>query len=450
MAIELTQVQRILMRLIHRDAQPQLRRALSKIHPADIATVLPLITEGEQGRLLDVLFEQRIAGQTLRELPEGLLQDILGNMADERLAEICRRLSSDDAVDFLGHLPDERAEHILSMLRGDVHDTITEFLAYPPDTAGGLMTSDFLAIHATMTVGDALLAVRENRGLDNLFYAYVVDEESRLRGVLALRQLVLQDPEIDVQQIMQRHVYKVTVDVSQEEVARLIAHYNLLAMPVVDGDGLLLGIVTVDDVIDVMQEEATKDIYQLAGLDAEDKVFASVIQSARLRLPWLLLNLLTGFLIASVVGVFEETIAQFAVLAMFMPVVAGLGGNGGTQTLTVIVRSLALGELDLKGAHRALLKEVSVSIISGLCVGLLIAAAVYLWKRNIYLAAILASAQWLTLLVAAFFGTVIPLVLRRFKLDPALASGVFLTTIVDICGFLAFLGLATLFLGHLV
>ncbi len=450
MAIRLTPVQKILIRLIHRDARAQLRRTLTKVHPADIATIFPLIPEQEQQRLIDVLFEQRLAGKTLRELPVAFLREILESMDDARLAEICQRLSPDDATDFLGHLPTERADRILSAIRGEIHDRLTELLGYPPETAGGRMTSEFLALQDTMTVGDAQVEVRKNRELDNLFYVYVVDEAGKLEGVLALRELVLQDPDVPIQQIMQRNVSKATTDTPQEEVANLIAHYDLLAIPVVDVDDTLLGIVTIDDVVDVMREEATRDIYQLAGLDLEDKVFTSPFRSVRLRIPWLFLNLLTAFLAASVIGLFEDTIAQFAVLAMFMPVVAGMGGNAGTQTLTVMVRGIALGELELKGARRALLKEMVVGILNGLSTGLLIAVAVYLWKRNLYLALILASAQWINLFLAGFFGTLIPLALRRFKLDPALASSVFLTTVTDICGFLVFLGLATLFLQHLV
>jgi magnesium transporter len=312
------------------------------------------------------------------------------------------------------------------------------------------MTSHFLALHETMTVGDALLAVRKNRDLDNLFYVYVVDDMGKLSGVLALRQLVLQDPDIEIRNAMQRTVFKVKADATQEEVANLIARYNLLAIPVVNDKDRLLGIVTIDDVIDVMREEATKDIYQLAGLDKEDRVFISPFRSVRLRLPWLLVNLATAFLAASVVGLFHNTIAQFAVLAMFMPVVAGMGGNAGTQTFTVIVRSLALGELDFKGAWRALLKESAVGLLNGLVTGIVIAGVVYLWKRNLYLGLILALAQLINLFLAGAFGTIIPLLLRRFKLDPAITSSIFLTTVTDVCGFLAFLGLATLLLKYLL
>jgi magnesium transporter len=449
MGTELTPVQKILVRLIHRNARPQLSRALTKIHPADIATIFPLIPEQEQQRLIDVLFEQRLAGRTLRELPETFLEEILEDIDDARLAEICRRLSPDDAADFLGHLSKERADRILSMLR-ELQDHLLALMTYPPDTAGGRMTSDFLALHETMTVEDALLAVRKNRHTDNLFYVYVVDDAEKLRGVLALRQLVLQDPEVVIREAMQRTVFKVKPDATQEEVANLIARYNLLAIPVVDDEGRLLGIVTVDDVIDVMREEATKDMYQLAGLDTADRVFVSPFRSVRLRLPWLLLNLATAFLVASIVGLFQNTIAQFTMLAMFMPVVAGLGGNAGTQTFTVIVRSLALGELDLKGARRAILKEASVGTLNGLVTGLVIAVVVYLWKHNLLLGIILASAQLINVFMAGVFGTIIPLVLRRLKFDPAITSSIFLTAVTDGCGFLAFLGLATLLLQYLL
>jgi len=248
---------------------------------------------------------------------------------------------------------------------------------------------------------------------------------------------------------MTTDLISVRVDMDQEEVARQVASYNLLAIPVVDEENKLVGVITVDDVIDVIKDEATEDVYRLAGVAGDDRVFTPPLESLRKRLPWLQVNLVTAFAAASVVALFEDTIAKVSALAVFMPVVAGMGGNAATQTLTVIVRGIALGELTWANTRKALLKEAAVGLANGVGCGVVAAIVVWVWKGDVWLGGIIGAAMIINMFVAATAGTLIPLTLRALKVDPALASSVFITTLTDVFGFLSFLGLATVFLNYL-
>jgi magnesium transporter len=278
-----------------------------------------------------------------------------------------------------------------------------------------------------------------------VFYLYVVDERGHLVGVVSLRRLLLVSPETPLKRIMTADLISARVDMDQEEVARQVAAYNLLAIPVVDEENKLVGIITVDDVIDVIKDEATEDIYRLAGVSGDERAFTPAGESLRKRLPWLGINLLTAFLAAAVVSMFEETIGIFPVLAIFMPIVAGMGGNAGMQTLTVIVRGIALGELTWGNSRKALMKEMAVGIGNGIVLGVAAALIVWITRGNPMLGAILGMAMIINMFVAAAAGTLVPLGLRAANVDPALASSVFITTMTDVFGFFSFLGLAALF-----
>ena len=297
-----------------------------------------------------------------------------------------------------------------------------------------------------MTAGEAITALQGSRDVEVVFYLYVIDARRHLVGVVSLRRLLLVSPATPLKRIMTTDIISVRVDMDQEEVARLVASYNLLAIPVVDEENKLVGVITVDDVIDVIKDEATEDVYRLAGLTGDDRVFSRPSESLRKRLPWLIVNLATAFLAASVVALFQNTISIVTALAVFMPVVAGMGGNAATQTLTVIVRGIALGELTWTNSRKALLKETLVGLGNGLACGLVGALVVYLVKGDGWLGTILAMAMVINMFVAATAGTLIPLALRALKVDPALASSVFITTLTDVFGFLSFLGLGTLFI----
>jgi magnesium transporter len=282
-----------------------------------------------------------------------------------------------------------------------------------------------------------------------VFYLYVVDERRHLVGVTSLRRLLLVSPETPLKRIMATDLISARVDTDQEEVARQVASYNLLAIPVVDSENKLVGVITVDDVIDVIKEEATEDIYRLAGVAGDERAFTPAGESLRKRLPWLGINLVTAFLAASVVALFEGTIEQITALAVFMPIVAGMGGNAATQTLTVIVRGIALGELTWSNSRKALIKEAVVGLGNGVVLGLAAAIVAWVARGNPVLGLVLGAAMVINLVVAATAGTLVPLGLRAANVDPALASSVFITTLTDVIGFFSFLGLATVFIRFL-
>jgi magnesium transporter len=311
------------------------------------------------------------------------------------------------------------------------------------------MNPKVFALSEDVTASEAITALQSARDVEMVFYLYVIDARRHLVGVVSLRRLLLVPPATPLKRIMTTDLISVRADMDQEEVARQVASYNLLAIPVVDEENKLVGVITVDDVIDVIKDEATEDVYRLAGVAGDDRVFTKATESLRKRLPWLVINLGTAFLAASVVGLFESTIGVVTALAVFMPVVAGMGGNAATQTLTVIVRGIALGELTWGNTRKALFKEAAVGIGNGVACGAIGALVVWLFKGDPILGGILALAMIINMFVAATAGTLIPLSLRALKVDPALGSAVFITTLTDVFGFLSFLGLGALFLKFL-
>ena len=309
------------------------------------------------------------------------------------------------------------------------------------------MNPKVFALSEDITAGEAITALQQSRDVEVVFYLYVIDARRHLVGVVSLRRLLLVSPATPLKRIMTTDLISVRADMDQEEVARQVASYNLLAIPVVDEENKLVGVITVDDVIDVIKDEATEDVYRLAGVSGDDRVFTSASDSLRKRLPWLIVNLGTAFVAASIVSLFTDTIGLLPVVAVLMPVVAGMGGNAATQTLTVIVRGIALGELTWGNTRKALLKEAAVGIGNGVACGIVGALVVYLFRGDPILGLVLGLAMLINMFVAATAGTLIPLTLRALKVDPALASSVFITTLTDMFGFFSFLGLATVFSG---
>ena len=439
-------------KLVGRGAAPNAYNILSKLHPSEIAELLGELQENYRKPTFEILVQRnsRLASEALSEFGVDRGAELLLDMSAEEISRLLQELDPDDAAEFVGNLPTELQEQILGAMRHKDAAEVQDLLQYPEQTAGRIMNPKVFSLHEDMTVGEAIARLQSSEEVEMVFYIYVVDDRNHLVGVLSLRQLLLKRPERRLKDIMVTKVFSARTDTDQEEVARLVDSYNVLAIPVVDEENKLVGVITVDDVIDVIKEEATEDIYRLAGLDVHERVFSSPGTSVLMRIPWLAVNLATAFLAAFVVSRFESTIQRFAVLAVFMPIVAGMGGNAGTQTLTVMVRGIALGELSWSNSRKALIKEILVGIVNGLTFGLFVAVVAFLWKGSPVLGGILALAMIGNLLVAAVAGTLVPLALRWIKVDPALASSVFVTTATDVCGFLLFLGLATHFLGHLV
>ncbi len=447
-----TQVtQRILRRLLASGVNDRAERLLARMHPADLAPLLGGLRPQEIRTVIDLLFRQRRAATTLKELPPEMLPGILEAIGDERLAEVISRLEIDDMLEVVEWLPEESRDQIVAQLPGSRQDELRKAQVYAPDSAGRVMTTEFVALDEKMTAQEAIDAIRAAGDTsESILYLYVVDENRTLRGVVPIRRLVAAHPDRHCSELMIREPVSVTAEADQEEVAKLVARYNLLAVPVTELDGRMLGVITVDDVIDVITEEATEDMYHLAGLSEVDRVFSSATQSIRKRLPWMLVNLATVFCAAWVVGLFERTIEQLVALAVFLPVVAGMGGNGGIQALTVITRSIALGDIEFSSGLRAVLKEITVGIVIGVVAGVLSAGIAYLWQGNPYLGLVLFLAMVSTMAGAGLFGAAVPLALKALRQDPALGAGVIVTTFTDILGFFCFLGIGTLMLDRLL
>jgi magnesium transporter len=375
---------------------------------------------------------------------------LLSDRSAEEIVKLTQELPSDDAAAIIDYLPEELSAAVLEqMQKRPAGADVGELLEYPEQTAGRIMNPKVFALSEDMTAGESITTLQGSRDVEMVFYLYVVDARRHLVGVVSLRRLLLVPPPTPLKRIMTTDLTSVRTDTDQEEVARLVASYNLLAIPVVDEENKLVGVITVDDVIDVIKDEATEDVYRLAGVAGDDRVFSSPLESLRKRVPWLEVNLVTAFLAASVVALFEGRIKDLPVLAVFMPVVAGMGGNAATQTLTVIVRGIALGELTWANSRKALLKEAMVGIGNGLACGIVGALVVWVWKGDLVLGLILCAAMVINMFVAATAGTLIPLALRAMKIDPALASSVFITTLTDVFGFASWLGLASLFIKFL-
>ena len=438
-------------RLLRIGATANLFNLLQKQHPADLAQVLAELPERDRRAAFAVLVERspKLAMEAVAELgPEGGAQ-LLSDRPAEEIAKLIQEIASDDAAALVDYLPEELSSAVLELMRPKESGQVENLLEYPEKTAGRIMNPNVFALSEDLTVGEAISALQAARDVEMVFYLYVVDARRHLVGVTSLRRLLLVSPETPLKRIMTPEVTSVRVDTDQEEAARQVASYNLLAIPVVDEESKLVGVVTVDDVIDVIKDEATEDIYRLAGVSGDERVFTPPGESLRMRLPWLVVNLGTAFLAAAVVGLFEGAIGKVTALAIFMPIVAGMGGNAATQTLTVIVRGLALGELTWANARKALVKELTVGLANGIATGTIAAGVAILFRGSPMIGLLLGAAMVINLLVAASAGTLIPLGLKALKVDPALASAVFITTFTDVAGFATFLGLATLFLRYL-
>ena len=438
-------------RLLRVGATSNLLNLLQKQHPADLAQMFAELPEKERHAVFNLLVEKngRLAMEALSEVGPEPGAELLALRPADEIARLTQEIPSDDAAALIDHLPEELSAAVLDLIRPKPGGGVSELLEYEEKTAGRLMNPNVFALSEDLTAGEAITALQSSRDVEMVFYLYIVDERRHLVGVISLRRLLLVPPDTPLKRIMTADVYSARADIDQEEVARQVASYNLLAIPVVDAENKLVGVITVDDVIDVIKDEATEDVYRLAGVSKDDGVLTPPLESLRRRLPWLLVNLLTAFIAASVVGVFQSTIEKVVALAVFMPIVPGMGGNAATQTLAVIVRGLALGELTWANGRQALLKEGLVGLGNGIVNGVAGAVVVGLFTGNWMLGWILALAMVANLLVAAMAGTLIPLGLRAARIDPALASTVFITTLTDVCGIFAFLGLATLFLRFL-
>ena len=421
---------------------------LADLRPSEVAYVLEHLTESEVAEVVHQMDADMVADviefaqpQTRSDIVQALdadqLTDALTDVPDDVAADIVQDLDAEAAATAMDRLPEERRQEIESLL------------TYAEDTAGGRMTGQVITVAPHLTVSDTVRQLRETAAdADRPFYLYVTDEHRQLLGVLNLRALLTARADTPITEVMRGDVLSVEADTDQEEAARLLARNNLLALPVVDPHGRLLGTITSDDLLDVLEEEASEDMYRMAGVHEEEDL-SDVWDSIRHRLPWLTVNLVTALAAAWVVAAFETTVEQVAILAAFLPVIGGQGGNAGIQTLTIIVRSMALGRIGLRDTGHLVWHELRVGLLLGFSTGLLVGLIAYAWQGNVWLGGVAMFALTMNVTVGVISGVLIPMLLQRFRQDPALSGGIWLTTATDLSGFFAFLGTAAFLVDRL-
>jgi magnesium transporter len=417
-----------------------------KEHPADVADHLERLPVAEaQQELRDLPAAEGAA--VLAEIDEEARPGVLENLAPSEIAHLVQELPHDEAADIISSLPADVQPAVLDELSASDRKQVTDILAYPPESAGGIMRDRFIALRDDLTIGEATRALQgrsEEAGAQQIAYMYVVDAAGHLKGILSIHDLVFRQPQRRIAEIMKPEVKHVWVDDDQEKIAQLFEHYHYMALPVLDRKGRLVGLVEANQVVEVIRREATEDMQLMVGLSGEERALTPWRQSMKRRLPWLCINLATAFLAASVVGMFEETIAAWTALAIFLPIVAGQGGNAGAQTLTVIIRDMALGEISKGDGRKALFKETLLGLLNGIVIGIIVGVISYLWKGSFNLGIVVGVAMVLNMVAAAVSGVLVPYTLRALRIDPALASSIIMTTVTDVAGFFFFLGLAAL------
>ncbi len=414
-----------------------------RIHPADIADILRNLPSDKRKPFFDSL-DSEVGAKVLRQLDPVSEFDLLKKLDSSVISEILDEMPSDDATDVVAGLSKEKAGQVLKLMAKEDSARIQNLLKYDSETAGGIMTTDFVALNAEINAEQAIHLLRQRVKPGPIHYVYVVDNEQRLLGVLMLKKLLVSEPDIRLKDIMNEDIVSVKASLDQEEVARLVSKYDLLAIPVVDEQNHLIGTVTVDDIIDVLKEEATEDIFKLGGTDDEELSKKSTFNVSRVRLPWLVVTLFEGVICATLIRFFQFTLERTIALAFFIPVIMGMGGNIGIQSSTIVVRGLATGRISLSQIGKVLFKEIRVGLIMGLVCGSVVAMIAYLLEKTLLLGAVVGISMFIAITVAATMGSLIPLIFKRLKVDPAIASGPFITSSNDIVGILIYFSLANL------
>jgi len=430
------------------DDDAGLRKLLNQEHSADVADVLRRVDDETTQRLFAYL-DSAQAAEALVESDASTLRTIVDDLEHEALSGLVEEMAPDDAVDVLAELDEEHAAQVLTFMDAGEAQELQDLLVHEEDTGGGLMTPDFVLVHEGATVGDALLALQNEEEVADLFYVFVVDDENRPVGAISIHKLVRAKPNQLVNTIMTKDVITVGYDTDQEEIAHIFGRYNLMAMPVVDADGRLVGRITADDVMDVMEEESTEDIYKMAGTSHDETDNLSVLGVARSRLPWLMICLVGSIFSGAVIHLFEATLSQVIALAAFLPVITATGGNSGLQASTVTVRGLVTGQVSSGLILKTVVRECGIALVIGLTCGATASSVAWLWLGETLVGICVGLAMFLAISVAVLMGVLVPMTFDRLGVDPAIASGPFITTTNDILGFFIYLGLATLMLQYL-
>ena len=434
-------------RLMRRGATAHAQNLLEKLHAADLAEILRHMAEDEKRSTFGLIENRVRAAQVLSECDDQTAKELLEPMEPKDAAALFQEIDADDVTDLINLLPDEEAKAVLDILQAPVADPVTDLLQYGEETAGGIMTPHCLALHEAMTAGEAITRVRKESEAETVFYIYVVDEGNHLEGVISLRQLLLAPPEATLKGMSREDVYRVSTDTDQEEVARLVERYDLLAVPVVDPENRLVGIVTVDDIIDVLRAEATEDILKMAGTHDEEILTRSAFRVARYRLPGLLVGLAVGMVTAQVIARFSGLISDQVYLAAFMPLILGMGGIVGNQSVTVLVRGLATGRLNPTQWIQIIWKQFQVGVLLGLAIAILLGGVTaLLYTETPWLGPTVGLAILIGIVAAAVWSVLVPLAFTWLHIDPAVATQPFVSTTIDIVSALIYFTTASVLL----
>ncbi len=434
----------------------EIREFIENVHPADIAETMVDLEDDEQNKLFELL-PWDIATEVLENISSETFSRLIRALPIEMKTVVLDMMSSDDMVDKLGELSDLRRQEIISFLNDEDADDVKALLFYDEDSAGGIMTKDYISLLQKTTCYDAIEYLREEApDAETIYYVFVTDVREHLVGVISLRELILSRPDQLIMEIMNPNVISVNVNDDQEEVARVVSKYDLLAIPVVDDEDKLLGMITVDDVIDVIEEEATEDILKFVGsseledYDDDDGLFTKIITSVRSRLPWLIITVFGGLLSASVIKGFQTELSANTTLALFMPLLAGMGGNIGTQSSTLTVRNIAVGHIEGGDVIKTLIHEIFVGLLVGFACSFLVAIVVLFLQSGSYLLCVIVGlSMWANMVTAATIGTLVPLTFKKIGIDPAVASAPFITTTIDITGLTIYFTLASIMITNL-
>jgi len=437
-------------RLLRRGAITNLAKMLARMHPADVAKVVTHLSSPKEKReVFELVRGETKRGQVLSELDSESITQVLADLLQSDIAWLIKDLAPDDVAYILGVLPEERAKEILSLMRTEDSTEVAGLLKYPKDTAGGIMTTEFFSMSEDATAQDAIRRLQQASDAEMVFYIYVTDKYEHLVGVLSLRQLLTVPPATPLKNIATREVISVSAEMDQEEVARQVASYNLLAIPVVDKTGILVGIITVDDVVDVIREEATEDMLKMAGaLEQEAVSKSSSVAAAKVRLPWLFTNLVGSLLSGAILWEFRYTIQEVVAIVSFIPVIAAMGGNVGLQSSTLIIRGLATGLVELTDVWTIFFREVKIGLLMGVACGIILTVVGWIWHQG-FLGMVVGASLITAFLVSTSMATFMPIFLKRMGVDPAVAAGPFVTTANDITGITIYLTLATVFMEYL-
>nr|WP_244852991.1 magnesium transporter [Bacillus sp. J14TS2] len=428
------------------------REEFLNLHPYDQAQFFFKIDKETRLKMYYYLSPKEVADFfEMLEIDDDDYKDILAEMEPKYAAEVLANMYADNAVDVLNTLgKDQTASYLTLMDKKDAQE-IKGLLHYEEYTAGSIMTTEYVAISQNQTVRSAMYILKKQAPTaETIYYVFVIDEDLRLAGVLSLRDLIISDDDTMISEIMSDRVVSISVGADQEEAARQMRDYDLLALPVVDFQNHLLGIITVDDIIDVIDEEASDDYSKLAGISDLDKMDKSPFTAAKKRLPWLVILLFLGMFTASLIGRFEDTLSQVPIVAVFIPLIAGMAGNAGTQSLAVAVRGIATGEMEDAGKLKIILREAGTGIVTGAICGILVSLVIFVWKHDLVLGLLVGFSILASLLVATIGGSLVPLIMHKLKIDPAVASGPFITTMNDITSILIYFGLATMLMSYLI